>query len=318
MKKIFYISFLVLLGLVFLQCDKEYDDLVTQDAKTGGLLDISNTSINYVVGDNKAYSYDLFVYQSSDYQVKTIKVYKSLYRVPVAWSDPDDTTHTTADSIPAKWSDEVLEETISITNKNPHSVSVTALDFTGLTANLTITGDSIPTSDGNMRIGDYFNFVVEVVMDDGTKYKQAKPVKMTISTRFAGTYVFVEGEYWRLSVLSSSGHYWEPEYVIESIDAKTYLMNGVCAWMDQTLYFQVEDDGTITYPESWNGADQTINDEPLITCANDATDMTNVYCSTSNYVVKDDVDGKDQLIMSFGYYTGGSGPREFYQILQKK
>jgi hypothetical protein len=47
--------------------------------------------------------------------------------------------------------------------------------------------------------------------------------------------------------------------------------------------------------------------------------MAPVYCGTSNFVVRDDVEGKDRLVMSFGYYTGSGavGPRVFYQVLEK-
>ena len=318
MKKIFYISFLLLLVISLPQCETDYDDLVTENAKTGGLVDISNKAMNYVVGDGATYSYNLFVHQNAEAPVSKINIYKSCYRVAVPWSNPDDTTHTAADSIRAKWSNEILQETINITESTSHWVSATGLDFAGLRQDLTIDDDPLPTSDGDMRIGDYFNFKIETVLSDGTKNIQSAPVKMTISTRFAGTYEFVSGEYWRIGVLTDEGSYWEPEYVIESIDAITYKMFGVCAWMDQVLYFQIDGDGNITYPETWDGVDQIINGEPLITCDRNASDMTNVNCGASNYVIKDDVNGKDQLIMSFGYYTGGSGPREFYQVLKKK
>ena len=120
-------------------------------------------------------------------------------------------------------------------------------------------------------------------------------------------------------MLSSAGDYWDPEYLFESIDAKTYKMNGMCAWPDNELYFQIEEDGTITYPEEWNGVPQILNDFPLITCDRNASLMTNSNCGSSNYVIKDDVNGKDRLIMSFGYNTtsGESGPREFYQVMEK-
>lgn len=119
-------------------------------------------------------------------------------------------------------------------------------------------------------------------------------------------------------MLTSTGDYWEPEYVIESVDAITYKMIGMCAWPDNELYFQIDASGKISYPLKWGGKDQLLNDAPLITCTDNPTDMTHVYCGESNKVIKDDVAGKDQLIMSFGYYTAGSGPREFYQVFEKK
>uniref|UniRef100_UPI0037848390 hypothetical protein n=1 Tax=Flavobacterium sp. TaxID=239 RepID=UPI0037848390 len=61
------------------------------------------------------------------------------------------------------------------------------------------------------------------------------------------------------------------------------------------------------------------NGQPFITCLTNPADMAPVYCGTSNFVVRDDVEGKDRLVMSFGYYTGSGavGPRVFYQVLEK-
>lgn len=317
MKKIIYIFSLAILSLFLVQCDKEYDDLVTENAEVGGLINVNVTALNYVVGDGGTYAFELYLNQSPTVQIKKVNIYKSFFSVAIPWSDPDDSTHVEADSIPAMWSNVVLEEAIDVTDDVSKWIYPTALDFAGLTANLQVDGAELPTSDSELKIGDYFNFVVEAELDNGNTVQQAYKVKMTVSTRFAGTYAFVEGVYYRLGVLSSSGDYWFDTYQIESIDAKTYRMIGMCAWMDNELFFQIEEDGTITYPAEWNGVAQLLNGEALITCMDNATDLTNVNCGSSNYVIKDDDNGKDQLIMSFGYYTAGSGPREFYQVLKK-
>jgi hypothetical protein len=322
MKKILYILSIAILGLFFVQCDKEYDDLVTENAKVGGLIDVNNTAFNYVVGDGSSYNFELYLHQNPDVTIQTIEIYKSFYSVPVVipWNDPEDPAHTTADSvnIPATWSNEVLEESIDITNTASHWITTTGLDYAGLTVNLNQGGNALPASDGELNIGDYFNFIVKAKLSNGETVSQAYNIKMTVSTRFAGTYNFIEGVYYRLGVLSSAGDYWFPDYQFESVDAKTYRMIGMCAWMDNILYFQIDDDGVITYPEKWDGVDQILNDEPLMTCESHPSDMVNVNCGNTNFVVKDDVNGKDQLVMSFGYYTGGSGPREFYQVMKKQ
>ena len=45
--------------------------------------------------------------------------------------------------------------------------------------------------------------------------------------------------------------------------------------------------------------------------------MTNVNCGNSNFVTRDNVNGKDKLTMSFGYLNASTGPREFYQVMEK-
>jgi hypothetical protein len=317
MKKLLYISFLALVAVFFIQCDSE-DDLVTEDALEGGLVDISSTAINYVVGSGGTYTFDLFVHQEGAVKVNTINIYKSCYRVSVAWSSPDSAAAVT-DSLPNRWSDEILDFTMNVTETGKsHSLNTFDWSWDDLRTGLTIDGGTLPVSDGEMNIGDYFNLVVEAELSDGRIVKQAIPVKMTVSTRYAGTYKFIEGVYYRLSVLSSSGDYWFETYQFESIDAITYRMVGLSAWLDNELFFQIDGAGKITYPAKWNGNDQILNGEPLITCIDNPGDMTNVPCGpTTNIVVNDDIGGKDRLYMSFGYLTGGSGPREFYQVMEK-
>lgn len=318
MKKILYIFSIAILGVFLVQCDKEFDDIVTENAKIGGLIDVSSAAQNYVVGDGASYSFDLYLNQNADASIKTVNVYKSFSSVAVAWSVPAD--HTEADSIPAKTSNEVLQETFSVSNGESHWISVAAMDFTALTANLLVDGNALPASDGDLRIGDSFNFTVEAILNDGRTVTQAYEVKMAVSTRFAGTYTIVAGSYFRIGVDQGADFQVGETALIESVDAKTYVWSdwGVASgWDGNKLYFQVEDDGSITYPAEWNGVAQILNDQPLITCELNAQDLTNVGCGNSNFVVKDDVSGKDQLKLVHGYLTSGSGPREFEFILVK-
>ncbi len=311
MKKLLYIFILMIFPLSLMQCDSE-DDLVTKNALEGGLINASTTAINYVVGNDADYKFDLYINQGNT-QIEEVRLYKSFYAVPVPWSDPSDTTHTTADSIPAKWSNEVLQETITITNNLSHWITSTPLDYAGLIANLQIDGANLPASDGELRIGDYFNFVVEAKLKGGRLLKQSYTVKMTVSTRFAGSYRCVEGIYYRLGVLTGTTADWPAATQIESVDARTYRVVEWWGLFDgNTWYFQIQDDGTITYPEG-----QKFNGQPMITCESNPADMTFVNCGNSNYIVKDDVNGKDRLVMTIGYYTSGSGARRIYQVMEK-
>jgi hypothetical protein len=321
MRNLIKIYCIVFLGMLLSQCDTKPDDVVTDGALEGGLVEPTASSVNYVVGNSGSYSVDFFVRQGTGNQeITAINLYKSVYKVPVAWSNPADTNHLTVDSIPAKWSNIVLEETIPITGTENHYVSMTPLDFTGLKANLLIDGEPLPATDDLMRIGDYFSFVIESVLADGRKVLQAGPVNMGVSTRFAGKYKCIAAEYYRLGVLTYGQADWPAVTEILSVDAKTYRVLeylGAEAFNGNTYYFQIESDGSITYPASWDGVAQTGNDQPFITCETNPTDMLEVHCGESNYIIKDDVNGKDRLVMSFGYYTAGSGPRVFYQVMEK-
>ncbi|MBN1414172.1 MAG: hypothetical protein JW973_03645 [Bacteroidales bacterium] len=305
MKKIFNLLFVLLIispAILLMQCDSE-DDLVTENAKEGGLVDMLTPSMNYVVNSGKAYSFSMFVYQG---EVKTRKlhIYRSFYKSPT-------------DSTAAVYSNELEDASIDITSTVNNTVVSNGYYYADLINGLTLNGQPLPASDLDLSIGDRFWFRIVSELSDGRTVEQSVKVSLTVSTRYAGTYKFIEGIYYRIGVLTDQGSYWDPEYVIESVDAITYKMIGMCAWPDNVLYFQIDAAGKITYPLKWDGADQLLNDAPLITCVDNPTDMTNVYCSSSDYVINDDVGGKDRLVMSFGYYTSGSGPREFYQVLEK-
>ena len=108
--------------------------------------------------------------------------------------------------------------------------------------------------------------------------------------------------------------------LIESVDATTYrVVEYFGAFNGNEYYFQIDENDKITYPaETPDGDAQTGNGEPMTTCALNPGDLTNVPCGAdTNIVIRDDVSGKDRLVMTFGYFTGGSGPREFYQVLEK-
>jgi hypothetical protein len=309
MKKLIYIlGLLAVIPFLFNQCDSE-DNLVTKDSKEGGLVDILTPSLNYVVGNGAAYSFTLKVYQGS---VLTTKVdfYRSFYSVNA----------DTAGGNP--WSNEVKEPTIPVTDKLTKIITSPGYNYAALRRGLAYAGgagDSIPTSDGGLSIGDAFFIKTVTTTSDGRTTEQAVKVKLTVATRYAGKYKPIDALYYRIGVLTYTVADWPTEISIESVDAITYkMLEYVGPFTGQTVYFQINE-GVISYPLKWAGADQLINGFGLITCVDNAGDMTGVKCDESNKVVKDDANGKDKLYMSFGYMTttGTTGPRVFYQVLEK-
>ena len=330
MKKLLYISFLALVAVFFIQCDS-VDDLMTENALEGGLVEASSTAINYVIGSGSTYTFDLYVHQEGATKVNSINIYKScFYAAAIPWYNPGDTTHATADSVAAKYTDEILELSIDITEKSiSHTVSTRDWAWEDLREGLTQEdGNELPALEGGMEISNYFQFVIEAVLSDGRIVRQKAPVRMTVSTRFAGTYTVLEGEYYRLGLIDANNgahNMWVGgEVVISSVDAITYKWEDwgiLSTWDGNVLYFQVDPaTGKITYPAEWNGAAQILNDEPLMTPITHPDDMARVIPlggADINSALKDDVNGKDQLNMVHGYFTGGSGPREFYFLLEK-
>lgn len=296
--------FILSVFMMAISCNKS-EDLVTGNAAEGGLLETSSTALMYVVGSTGTYSFDLFVNQSknSATNVSSILIYKSFY---------------SQDTAKGGWSNEVLAETITISNSESHYVNTSEYTFANLIEGLTIDGEAIPNTDTKLNIGDFWRFRVVSQLSNGKAYEQAFKVDLTVSTRYAGEYKTIEAEYFRLGVLTYTTADWPAVIVIQSIDAITYKQLEYWGPFDgNQLYFQIDVDGNITYPAEWDGVAQTGNGQPLITCTTNPGDMTEVRCDESNYVQNDDVNGKDRLYMSFGYYTSGSGPRAFYQALEK-
>jgi hypothetical protein len=167
-----------------------------------------------------------------------------------------------------------------------------------------------------LTIGTEYSFTIKTIDDDENKSDGTTAIA-TPALEIEGTYKCIEGEYYYNGDLFGLSDYWLDEFQIELIDANTYKMIGMCAWPDNKLFFQIDGLGDITYPATWDGIDQTLNDQPITTCELHPGDLINVYCGNSNFVTYNEIDGKHKLTMTFGYYTSGSGPREFYQILEK-
>lgn len=139
-----------------------------------------------------------------------------------------------------------------------------------------------------------------------------------------GLYSTSDAEYWRIGSNNADEADWPDETEILYICDNTYRVLEYCGLFDgNEWYFEVDtdpfgavaDNAEITYLTEYNGDPILLNGQPIITCQSNPADMSNVECLDTNYVT---VDGDDiTLTMTYGYFTAGSGPREFYQVLNK-
>lgn len=320
MKKIFGYSFILMLGLAF-ACN-ENEDLLTDGAKTGGLLEPASTSVNYVVGNPAGpYKLEFLVLHGNSNKTKEIRLYKSFTGTE---KYTEEVEGEMVDKTFTLQSEEVLDRTLSI-EATKNGYIETNFTLAQLIADLTVknhagTESALSSNDTQYQIGDRWSFRIETVLEDGSVIQQAFRVNISVSTRYAGKYKAIVGEYYRLGVPTYGTGDWPAETVIESVDATTYRVVeyfGAEVFTGNEWYFQIVD-GKITYPEKTPSGDaQTGNGQPFISCATNPADMASVHCGTSDVVINDDVNGKDRLVMSFGYYTPGSGPRTFYHVLEK-
>jgi hypothetical protein len=279
-------------------------DNITPTVAEGGVLEVMTPALNYVVGDmSKIYTVEFRVLQG---EIKTTKVdvYLTFTTVDTAATNPV--------------SNEILFTTIDVTEQTTHFETFD-VTFPELIAGLQIDGVSLSSVDTEYQIGDTWNMRLVSTTSEGNVHENYAGVSMAVSTRYAGSYKCIKGEYWNPSL----GNYyhtgdWPEVTLIKSVDAITYqVVEYIGPFDGNTWYFQVND-GVISYPLEWAGAAQLLNGQPLITCQTNPNDLINVCGEPgANTVVNDDVEGKDQLIMALGYYTAGSGPRQFYQVLEK-
>lgn len=325
MKFIFKNLWVVALAFLWVSCN-ESEDLVTANALEGGLLEPSATNLNYVVGNSGPYPVEFFVNQSPDISITSIAVFNSFSGFDVYQAVDE------SDSLVSYTTNEVAFRTVSVTETSSHFLSFD-VNYDELIAGLTRedrsttdhlvsaggVGGVLPSADVDLVIGDTWNLRFELTLSDGRVVQPSFTVKLTFSTRFAGTYNVTEGVYYRIQVRRDDVG-WPEQMSIASVDATTYeQIEYFGAFDGNTLYFVIDPaDNTIDYPAEFGGVAQTGNGQPLTTCALNPTDLTNVPCGAdTNIAIANDDTGEDQLIMTYGYLTGGSGPREFYQILTK-
>ncbi|NLP58778.1 hypothetical protein [Lutibacter sp. B1] len=316
MKAIKKLSILFLSLITFYACNDDDLNVDNPDGKIteGGLLDVKNTSINYVVGNNGPYTSNIRVFQG-DVKTTSIRVAKTFY-----------TTKTVLDTDGEEVKETVVSNTVSdfktidVPTTDQNSMVSFTFNFSEMVEGLQADGSALSTSDTDYKVGDYWIFDYYVTTSNGERINYAS-TKVTVSTRFAGTYSVIEGDYWRIGVYYPD--YFYDTVVIESVDAAIYKHYGISAWpSDDTgkpndFYFTVDSDtGAITVLETDpDGNAVTLNTQPIITCENFA--FTTAPCEGSNIATKNDETGEDVLQITVGYLTAGSGPREFYERLVK-
>ena len=302
MKNIKYLILSLFTVISLGACVENDNDELTGGATTGGLLSVNNQLISYVVGSGATYVATGSVFQGRE-QTTSIDIYKSF-------------TNNTTGSV----SNEVLLKTITIGDTTMGTTFGFDLTFTyeELITDLTIDGAPLPANDGNLNIGDYWSLRYASNTSEGDLNFNAKTTKVAVGTRYAGVYTVEESSYYRLGV--DGGNWNGTDRIIESVNASIYRHKGVGFWDDNEFYFTVDNaTGVITIMDvDLDGNGVNLNGQPIMTCESN-NGFTVLECgASSSLAVPDDVDGADELIMTVGYLTAGSGPREFFQRMVKQ
>lgn len=161
---------LLALGLILGACQKN-DDLLTADAKTGGLA-IAAKSIPYLLGATP--KIDIAIEIPKGPGITSIEVYNVYLR-------KSDTTY----------SDKVLMKTLDVASANAtEDVTKTlTLVYADLIKGISVGGVALPTDENLLPIGDNFTLqYVSVMADGGRKVLNNGKTSIDVANRWVGSY----------------------------------------------------------------------------------------------------------------------------------
>ncbi len=302
MKNIIIFKLLLVFAFVLNSCTQEYQDIVTENAAAGGLVEVQTPLLNYVIGEDQDYTVGLKVFQG-DIKTQTINVLKTFVT-----RDDDGNTVT---------SNEVLLQSYDIAEAATSLFDFT-VNFETLRSGLQVNGADLPDDDALYNIGDFWELTFQAVTSEGNLHRNLKTTKIAVSTRLAGLYNITQGHYYHPSTVPDLAADYSGDYlrIVESVDAETYRMVEIGPWSNEgnLFYFVVNQDNSITIPKEYGGATQLIwGADELANCDNDPGELANVSCVNTVELMDD---GKDVISISYGYIRS-SGTRQFDDILTK-
>lgn len=173
MKSIFKYSIftLFLAQLVLFTACLEDDDLVTANAKTGGLITPGSDVLPYKLGATPSLpvSFDVLAGPA----VSKVEVYKQFIN-----------------SVTGDQSAKVLLTTVEVGGANA-SEKITkefATTYNELKSDLTVGGIALPTDESTLNIGDYWDLTFVSVMENGSKSVNGNKTVVSVANAWAGKY----------------------------------------------------------------------------------------------------------------------------------
>ena len=274
------------------------EDILTGNAITGGLVNVGNPLISYVVGSGNTYTASGTIKQGK-IPTTEVNVYKSF-----------------TDVVTGNTSNSELLTSIPVSSTTPGDVVSFSFDFTyeSLSSGLSVNGSPLPADDGNLNIADSWTLTYEAVTGNGEVVMNANTTKVAVGTRYAGIYTVVESVYWNSG--SNLGNWTGEDVTIESVNATVYRHAGLAFWDDQEYFFTVDPDTneiTILDPN-----DLLLNGSPAMTCNGGAGSFEILSCEGNSEAIPNDTTGEDVLEFTVGYFRGVGATREFFERLVKK
>lgn len=217
-------------------------------------------------------------------------------------------------------SDRILFKSYSVGNDNKTAFS-DSFTFSDLRDGLKVNGADLPTNDELIPTGSSWKLTFEAETSQGTQ-QLGGSIRVAVLSVYAGIYKVVESEYFRIGV-SYGGWNGETRF-IGSIDENTFSYNdawGYFGWVGKSFDFDLNPDNTITVPLI--NSSGLFSGNRALRCDIEPQTFTSVSCDGSNVLIPDPAnptskDGKHIIKLTYGYFTDGSGPREFYEVLEKQ
>ena len=296
------LSLIFLTSVFFYACNDEDLDVTDNSAgfSTGGLIRNDSKLVNYVIGSDANYTFDMLIYQGA---VKTtsLDIMKSFTKAS------------------GEKSNEILLKNVPVTDPLTSGFSFST-NYEELIQGLEVNGQPLPASDSDLAIADFWTLRYVAVTSEGKSHSNGDISKLAVSTRLAGNYTVTESQYFHPTA-GDQGNFNGRPRIIESVanipEYATYLCTDIGPWVDDSnfFYFYVSNtadaDGTfpVTIPKEYNGATQLIwgADEIGLCQFNEIPDMP-----CTNYAeIKDD--GHDVIFLNYGYIRD-TGTRQFYEL----
>ena len=212
-------------------------------------------------------------------------------------------------------SNEVLLTSFTVPDGNRVLLEKT-FTYEDLRKGLKVNGADLPADDKLLAVGSGWRLRFEGENKFGTEIL-AGTINVGVLSRFAGIYKVIESNYFRINVFTGD---WNGQTrFIGSVDENTFSYNdwwGLFAWAGKSFHFDIDfATNKITVPIVTG--DGIFSGNRAISCETDEALFKEFDCKTFNVLIPDEVTGKHIIKLTYGYFTNGSGPRAFYEVLEK-
>ena len=231
---------------------------------------------------------------------------------------------TFTDATSGVTADEVLFKAYNIGDDNLTRINE-SFTYEDIKSGITINGAALPADDLALAIGSGWKLRFEGETAQGV-VGLGGAINVAVLSRFAGLYRVVASDYYRINVQSGSNDWSGDERFIGSVDETTFSYNdywAVFGWGGNSFTFSIDSETNLVTVPLLTEDGLLANGDPLFSgnrglgCHTEPGMFVDVPCEGSNILVVDDVDGRHRIFLTYGYFTDGSGSRQFYEELEK-